>query len=59
MNKIKLARIKRGMTQRELAEKLGVKRETVTSYERCKPQPKTLYKVAKALDMDVTELIEK
>ena len=57
MNKIKLARIKRGMTQRELAEKLGVKRETVTSYERCKPQPKTLYKVAKALEIEVEELL--
>lgn len=57
MNKIKLARIKRGVTQRELAEKLGVNRVTVVGYEKCKPQAKTLYKVAKALEIEVEELL--
>lgn len=57
MNKIKLARIKRGVTQRELAEKLGVNRVTVVGYEKCKPQAKTLYKVAKALEIEIEELL--
>ena len=57
MSKIKLARTKRGVTQRELAERLGVKRETVAGYEKSKPQAKTLHKVAKALDIEIEELL--
>lgn len=57
MSKIKLARIKRGVTQRELAERLGVNRETVAGYEKSKPQAKTLHKVAKALEIEIEELL--
>lgn len=56
MNKVKLARLKKGVTQQELADKLGVHRVTVVGYEKGKPQVKTLFKVAKALDIDVEEL---
>lgn len=59
MNPVKLARLKKGVTQQELADMLGVNRVTVVGYEKSKPQTKTLYKVAKALDMDVLELVEK
>lgn len=59
MNKIKLARIKRGISQKELAERIGIKAPTLSDIEKSKqPRAETLYKVAKALNIDVEELIK-
>ncbi|MCQ2426879.1 MAG: helix-turn-helix domain-containing protein [Clostridia bacterium] len=56
---IRNARIKAGMTQEELADKIGVSRRTVNSYENGKSWPKnnSRYKqLAKALDVHVSTL---
>lgn len=50
--RIKQARLQRGMTQKELAEKLGVSESYVSQYERSVRNPKrdTLQKIAEALE---------
>lgn len=56
--KIKEIRKKRGMTQEQLAEKLGVKRSVVSKYESgsISPTTKMLENIAKALDVSTFEL---
>lgn len=56
--KIKLARKRAGLTQKELGEKLGITYQQIGQYENGKRQPKleTLNKIADALDADVWEL---
>lgn len=56
---LKLARVKNGLTQENLAKKSGVGRVTISNIERkgIKNTPVyTLEKLAKALDMTVSEL---
>ena len=55
---IKRVRGKKGMTQKELAEKCNLATITIRQYESGKREPKTetLYKIAKALDVYILEL---
>jgi transcriptional regulator with XRE-family HTH domain len=57
--KLKEARIRRLLTQEELAEKAGVSAATVVNIERNNQEPhfRTIRKLAKALDVDPTELL--
>lgn len=56
---IKALREKKGMTQKELAMKLGVSRPTVTLWERGVNRPRTtmLVDLANALSCDVGDLL--
>jgi len=56
---LKRLRLARGMTQDELAEKLHVVRQTVSSWETGKTTPdvETLTAIAEALGAEITELI--
>ena len=57
---IKDARIKAGMTQAELAERLGISPQAVSQYERGKKNPRlsTIQKFADALGIDVSDLLD-
>jgi transcriptional regulator with XRE-family HTH domain len=57
--KLKEARVRRLLTQEELAEKAGVSPSTVVNIERDQTVPhfRTIRKLAKALDVDPTELV--
>lgn len=59
-HKIAYWRNKRGLTQRELADKIGVSRGAVALYEtgQNKPKVETLFRLAQALDVEVTELFD-
>lgn len=52
---IRFYRQKAGLTQQQLADKLGVSQQYIGNYESGKRQPKiqTLQKIADALDVDV------
>ncbi len=56
--KIRLARKKAGLTQKQLAEKLGSTAQNLAQYENGKrnPKPETLYKIADALNVSADEL---
>ena len=56
---IKALRIRKAMTQDELAEKLFVSRQTVSNYENGKSNPDIdiLVKIAEVLETDVNTLI--
>ena len=53
-DRIRQARIENGMTQKDLAEKLGVSYQNISQYERGVKQPKmeTIEKIANALGAD-------
>ena len=53
---LKLIRNERGLTQQELADKIGITREQINHYEngRVTPQALNKYKIAQALDFDVS-----
>ena len=55
---IKQARLKSGVTQAELAKRLGVTPQAVSQYERGikKPKLETLRKIALALDCNIGDL---
>lgn len=57
-NKIKEMRSKKGMTQEELANKVGVRRETIVFLEAGKYNPslKLAYEVAKSLGVGIDKL---
>ena len=57
---IKLARVRAGLTQEQLAERAGVTVNTISGIElgRHSPRGRTLFKLADALGADVTELLE-
>ena len=59
MNQIRKMRIKKKLTQQQLAEKLGVKRTTVTLWESGKNKPRvdTLIELAKVFKCGVNSLI--
>lgn len=57
-DKIKFYRKMAGLTQKELGEKIGVKHNTISSYESGKNEPEQdmLFKIAAALDISINEL---
>jgi len=58
--KVKKARLEQGLTQTDLAEKVGVSLRTITSYEKdgIKPRPKTLAKLAEVLKVSTIYLTD-
>jgi transcriptional regulator with XRE-family HTH domain len=56
---LKATRTRRLLTQEELAERAGVSQSTIANIERdnAEPQFRTIRKLAKALDVDPTELL--
>ena len=56
---LKKARLKKGLTQRQLAEKLGVKYQLIQQYEYGKliPSTKRLFQLARILDIDLNEIV--
>lgn len=59
MNKIKSIRLKRGITQKELAEKIGVKQKDISRWENdvYKPKVNKLIRIAEALSCDIKDLL--
>ncbi len=59
-NNIRRLRFERGMTQEELALRVGVSRQTIMSIERGATNPSVLlaYKLAMALQSPVTEVFQ-
>ena len=60
INHIKQHRARLNLTQQDLAEKVGVRRQTILAVEKDKYVPSALlaFQIAKALEMPVTELFE-
>jgi transcriptional regulator with XRE-family HTH domain len=58
--KLKEARMRRLLTQEELAEKAGVSPSTIVNIERDQTMPhfRTIRKLANALDVDPTSLFD-
>ncbi|MEX0595916.1 MAG: helix-turn-helix transcriptional regulator [Candidatus Paceibacterota bacterium] len=57
-NKIRVERKRKRMSQKELGEKIGVKHNTISSYENATnaPEQDSLFKIARALDIKVDDL---
>ena len=57
--KIKQARKRAGITQQQLADRLGISYVVISQYENNKRNPKvdTIYKIASALEIDVSALL--
>ena len=57
-NRVRELRIGRGMTQEEIAERLGVSRQTIISIElgRYNPSIVLAYKLARAFDRSIEEV---
>ena len=57
--RIQEIRIKRGMTQEALAERINISKSSISEWEACKrvPRMETLRKIAEALGVDVWEII--
>ena len=58
--KIKKIREEKGISQRILGEKLGVKQQTIAQYEKAKNVPKyeTLQKIANALEVSLLDFLD-
>ena len=58
--RLKDLRIRRALTQEELAAKAGIGKNTVNRIERnlTEPRPSTLWKLAEALGVEPAELVE-
>lgn len=56
-NRIKMYRKKRGITQKDLGEKLGVKHNTISSYENgtTEPEQNTLFTIAEILEVSIND----
>ena len=56
--KIKQYRKEKGLTQKELGEKIGVKHNTISGYEKgtTEPEQNLLFMIAKALDISINDL---
>ena len=61
MTPFKLARMKAGFTQEELAEKLGVSKASICQWEngRTRPSIKKLKPLSEILNISVEELLKK
>lgn len=59
-NKIKELRARFNITQQELAQKVGVRRETIVFLEKGKYNPslKLAYDIAKVFEMSIEEVFE-
>ena len=59
-NTVKVQRVSRGLTQEELAEKLGVSRQTVNSIEKNRYVPSTVLalKLSKIFECAVNDLFQ-
>lgn len=57
---IRKARIRAGLTQGELAQKLGISYQSIGQWERSQRNPKldTIRKIAEALDVSMNDLFE-
>lgn len=57
-NKIREERKKKRMSQKELGDKIGVRHNTISSYENATnaPEQESLFKIARALDIRVDDL---
>lgn len=60
INRIKEALVRKGISQKELAEKLDRNEHTISNWCINKSQPhlKELRKIAELLDVDICELLE-
>ena len=60
INHIKQHRARLDLTQLDLANKVGVRRQTILAIEKCRYVPSALlaFRIARALDMRVDELFE-
>jgi transcriptional regulator with XRE-family HTH domain len=58
-DKLKNLRVRRALTQQELADRASIRKNTVSRIERNEGEPhmSTLRKLAKALDVDPSELV--
>lgn len=56
---LKMIRKKKGLSQRELGEKLGITQQTVAQYEKLKSPPKyeTLHRIAESLNIRYTDFL--
>lgn len=56
-SRIRLYRKKRGLTQKDLGEKLGVKHNTISSYENGtnEPEHNTLFEIASVLEVSIND----
>ena len=59
-NRIKIERAIKGLTQKALADKIGVSRQTINSIENNRYIPSTIlaHKLSKVFDLSVNELFE-
>ena len=59
-HKLPYWRNKRNLTQRELAEKVGITGPAIAAYEtgKAKPRIEILFRIATVLDVEVTELFD-
>ena len=59
MGALELARLRRGLTQREIAGQLGVTQQTLSGYEagRYRPRPARLVKLAEAYGLSLEEVL--
>ena len=57
--RLKAIREQKGLSQRELGERLGVRQQTIAQYEKAVdlPKMKTIEKIAKALNISTKELL--
>jgi len=60
VNIIKQTRLEKGISQKKLAELVGVSRETIAAYEngRCLPSIRVAIKLSEILDIPIEELLK-
>ncbi len=59
MLELKISRMRKGLTQEELAEKIGMAKITISAYEigRAKPSLDVLIKLSDVLEVSLDELL--
>lgn len=60
INRMTVLRAERGMTQKDLAEKVGVSRQTIISIEKGKytPSLKLAFEIANAFEVEITDVFQ-
>lgn len=60
MNELKVARVKKGLTMQQLADKLLVSRQAISSWEKkeSKPSVKKTMELHRVLDISLDELMD-